>query len=207
MRAGKTPDPADPAHRSLNSDFVILITFLGSWRHRPIPANFGQSTPKGKNPVTWPAFPKRLQSALKALCCLASSGQEMQSQVIAAQIAVPEAETAKILQLLVWGGFVTSRRGTKGGFQLATAPSQITMGEVIDFFLARHPVEPAGDFPVMRALEQTMAACQRKFAEMKLSEVADFPGGRQRQKSSTTQRFTPAKKSKSSSFRELKRRS
>ena len=130
MRAGKTPNPADPANRSLNSDFVILITFLCSWRHRPIPANFGQSTPKGKNPVTWPAFPKRLQSALKALCCLAGSGQEMQSQAIAAQIAVPEAETAKILQLLVWGGFVNSRRGTKGGFHLAIEPSQIEAGEL-----------------------------------------------------------------------------
>jgi len=125
--------------------------------------------------VSWPLFPKRLQSALKALCCLASSGKEMQSQVIAAHIGVPEAETAKILQLLVWGGFVTSRRGIKGGFQLASEPSRITMGAVIDFFLARHPVEPKGDFPVMRALEQTMGVCQKKFAQMNLLEAATFP--------------------------------
>lgn len=124
--------------------------------------------------MAWPTFPKRLQSGLKALCCLASSGKAMQSQVIAAQIAVPEAETAKILQLLVWGGFVTSRRGAKGGFQLASDPSRIRMGAVIDFFLARRPPEPAGDFPIMRALDETMAVCQKKFAEMKLSEVATF---------------------------------
>ena len=131
--------------------------------------------------MTWPMFPKRLQSALKALCCLASYGQAMQSQVIAAQIAVPEAETAKILQLLVWGGFVTSRRGAKGGFQLASEPSRISMGAVIDFFLARRPTEPVEDFPIMRALDQTMAACQKKFAAMKLSEVATFPKRRRLQ--------------------------
>ena len=124
--------------------------------------------------MAWPTFPKRLQSALKALCCLASSGKAMQSQVIAAQIAVPEAETAKVLQLLVWGGFVTSRRGAKGGFQLASEPSRISMGAVIDFFLARRPVEPVGDFPIMHVLDETLAVCQKKFAEMKLSEVATF---------------------------------
>lgn len=125
--------------------------------------------------MTWPAFPKRLQSALKALCCLANSGEAMQSQVIAEQIEVPAAETAKILQLLVWGGFVHSRRGTRGGFQLAGPADKITMGKVIDFFLARHPAEPDGDFPVMRALRQTMAACQKKFAHMTLSDAAAFP--------------------------------
>ena len=158
--------------------------------------------------MTWPAFPKRLQSALKALCCLASSGKEMQSQAIAAKIAVPEAETAKILQLLVWGGFLTSRRGTKGGFQLASEPSRITMGAVIDFFLARHRVEPLGDFPVMHALEETMAVCQKKFARMKLSEVATFTKLRMpKTKASPTRQFTPAKTTRQLSLREPKRRS
>ena len=66
--------------------------------------------------MTWPPFPKRLQSALKALGCLAENDGAMLSQEIAKQIGVPDAETAKVLQLLVWGGFVTSRRGSKGGF-------------------------------------------------------------------------------------------
>lgn len=156
--------------------------------------------------MTWPVFPKRLQSALKALCCLASSGKEMQSQVIAAQIAVPEAETAKILQLLVWGGFVTSRRGSKGGFQLASEPSRITMGAVIDFFLTRHPVGPKGDFPVMRALDETMGGCQKKFAQMKLSEVATFPDAgcqKMERPGNLPQRKAPG----TFRLRELKRRS
>jgi Rrf2 family protein len=125
--------------------------------------------------VTWPAFPKRLQSALKALCCLAQSGKEMQSQEIAGEIEVSTAETAKILQLLVWGGFVTSRRGSKGGFQLATRPEEITMGEVIDFFLARHPVEQEGNSAVMRVLRESIAPCEKAFGELSLAEVAQLP--------------------------------
>ena len=104
--------------------------------------------------MVWPGFPKRLQSALKALCCLAESGNGMQSQEIAERIRVSKAETAKILQLLVWGGFVTSRRGSKGGFHLAAEADQITMGEVIDFFLSRHPPEPDDDLAVMRFLKK-----------------------------------------------------
>src|SRR5216684_7893309 len=119
---------------------------------------------KGRTQMVWPAFPKRLQSALKALSCLAQSGNGMQSQKIAERIRVSEAETAKILQLLVWGGFVTSRRGTKGGFHLAASADQITMGEVIDFFLSRHPQERDLDFVVMRVLETTGAPCQEAFS-------------------------------------------
>ena len=128
--------------------------------------------------MTWPGFPKRLQSALKALCCLADAQTAMQAPGIAERIDVPKAETAKILQLLVWGGFVTSRRGTKGGFQLATSADAITMGEVIDFFLARHPVEEDRNSPVVRALRRAMAPGQRKFARLTLAEVAHFPARR-----------------------------
>lgn len=122
--------------------------------------------------MLWPAFPKRLQSALKALCCLAQSGNGMQSQKIAERIRVSNAETAKILQLLVWGGFVTSRRGTKGGFRLATRADQITMGDVIDFFLSRHPPEPQDDFVMMRVLSEMSAPCQRAFSNLTLADIA-----------------------------------
>jgi Rrf2 family protein len=122
--------------------------------------------------VAWPAFPERLQSALKALCCLAGSGETMQTQQIAQQIRVSTAETAKILQLLVWGGFVTSRRGSKGGFHLAADADQITMGKVIDFFLSRHPQETDDSFTVMRVFEKTSAPCQRAFGRLTLRDIA-----------------------------------
>ena len=138
--------------------------------------------------MTWPGFPKRLQSALKALCCLAEAQTAMQAPGIAERIVVPKAETAKILQLLVWGGFVTSRRGTKGGFQLVKSPDEITMGEVIDFFLARHPVEEDRNSPVMRALRQAMAPGQRKFARLTLAEVTHFRARRSAPKSASRTR-------------------
>jgi len=122
--------------------------------------------------VIWPSFPKRLQSALKALCCLAQSKTEMQSREIAARIAVSNAETAKILQLLVWGGFVTSRRGSKGGFRLASSAERITMAEVIGFFLRKHPIEPEANSPVMRVLRDCIAPCQKAFGKLSLAQVA-----------------------------------
>lgn len=128
--------------------------------------------------MTWPGFPKRLQSALKALGCLADAQNAMQAPAIAERIGVPKAETAKILQLLVWGGFVTSRRGTKGGFQLGTSADRIAMGEVIDFFLARHPEKPGRMSPVMRALQQCMAPGQQQFARLTLAEAAHFSARR-----------------------------
>jgi Rrf2 family protein len=161
--------------------------------------------------MTWPAFPKRLQSALKALCCLAEAGTDMQSQDIAEQINVPKSETAKILQLLVWGGFVTSRRGTRGGFQLAPFADRVTMGEVIDFFLARHPVELDRHSPVMRALQQSMAPCQEEFARLRLADVVNFPGSRSGKQghSTNTRRQSGLKvpKVQKSSIRKFKRRS
>src|SRR5437868_11709939 len=96
----------------------------------------------------------------------------MQSQKIAERIRVSKAETAKILQLLVWGGFVTSRRGTKGG--LPAEADQITMGEVIDFFLSRHPPEPDDDLAVMRVFEKTSAPCQKAFGRLTLVDVASI---------------------------------
>ncbi len=133
--------------------------------------------------MVWPAFPKRLQSALKALCCLAESGNAMQSQKIAERIRVSKAETAKILQLLVWGGFVTSRRGTKGGFHLAAEADRITMGKVIDFFLSRHPPEPDRDFGVMRVFEKTSAPCRRAFSRLTLADMVSRRSSRGRQHS------------------------
>jgi hypothetical protein len=52
------------------------------------------------------------------------------------------------------------------------------MGEVIDFFLARHPVEADGSFPVMCALEQSMAPCQQTFARLTLMDVSQFRAGK-----------------------------
>ena len=94
------------------------------------------------------------------------------SKEIAEKIGVSKAETAKVLQLLAWGGFVTSRRGYKGGFQLATRADQITTGEVMDFFFSRYRPEPDGDCPIMRALRESIAPGQEAFGSLTLADVA-----------------------------------
>lgn len=111
----------------------------------------------------------------------------MQSQEIAATTGESRAETAKVLQLLVWGGFVTSRRGSKGGFQLAASPNQITTGKVIKFFLAKHPVDEDGDCPVICALRETVTPCQEAFARLTLADIV----------TGHTRNLPPARRSKS----------
>lgn len=96
----------------------------------------------------------------------------MQSQEIAAKIGVSTAETAKILQLLAWGGFVTSRRGYKGGFQLASSADQITTREVMEFFFSKCQPEPDGDCPIIRALRESMAPGQEVFGSLTLADIA-----------------------------------
>ena len=115
-----------------------------------------------------------MHSALKCLCCLAEAAASLQAHEIAERSGIPKAETAKVLQLLCWGGFVQSRRGTKGGFWLSASPDQLKAGEVITFFLARHPSE-ANEDPVSRAIEKTNSHCQ---AVLKNLTLADILAGR-----------------------------
>jgi len=122
--------------------------------------------------VIWVEFPKRLRTALKALSVLAAQNEAMLSQDIAVEIDVTRAETAKVMQLLVWGGFVTSRRGSKGGFHLAAPPDRITTGAVIRFFMARHPVERDDTSRVMKVLKKTGAPCQESFSRLSIADIA-----------------------------------
>ncbi|MFQ5928049.1 MAG: Rrf2 family transcriptional regulator, partial [Terriglobia bacterium] len=49
---------------------------------------------------------------------------------------IPPAQAAKILYLLTWAGFVSSRRGFKGGFWLRVPARHIRVKDVMEFF---HP--------------------------------------------------------------------
>ncbi|SRR6266700_588226 len=124
--------------------------------------------------MIWSGLPKRVHSALRCLCCLAEAGTPLQAHEIADRVAMTRPETAKVLQLLCWGGFVQSKRGTKGGFWLSASPDQLKAGEVIMFFLAHHPSE-ANEDPVSRAIEKTNAHCQ---AVLKNLTLADIIAGR-----------------------------
>jgi DNA-binding IscR family transcriptional regulator len=126
---------------------------------------------KDEMPMTWSSLPKRAQSALRCLCCLAEVGTSLQSHQIAERIGTAKAETAKVLQLLSWGGFVLSKRGSNGGFWLSSPPDQIMAGQLISFFLAHHRTETDDDDPVSRAINKTSARCQAVLARLTLADI------------------------------------
>jgi hypothetical protein len=79
-------------------------------------------------------LPPRIYESLKTLCCLANAVGPLQAYEIASAADLPPAQTAKILQLMTWAGFIESRRGTKGGFWLVTPADHIRVTDVADFF-------------------------------------------------------------------------
>ena len=122
--------------------------------------------------MIWPGFSRRLISALKGLCCLVDSNGAMQAPEIAEKIHVSTAETSKVMQMLVWGGFVTSQRGPKGGFQLAETPDQIKAGDVVKFFISKYQSNQDLECPVIRVLERYSAPWQEAFGRLTLAEIA-----------------------------------
>ncbi len=82
--------------------------------------------------------------ALKAMLYLARAydGGVVPIQEIARRGDMPVKFLEQVLQLLNRGGFVKSKRGTKGGYSLALPPEKITLGDVIRFIDG--PIEPIG---------------------------------------------------------------
>src|SRR5262244_4580330 len=76
--------------------------------------------------------------ALQAIFDLASQAQSDPIKIadIAKRQKIPQKFLELILASLKQGGFVESRRGAEGGYLLARAPDQITVGEVYRFFEA-----------------------------------------------------------------------
>jgi Rrf2 family transcriptional regulator, cysteine metabolism repressor len=74
--------------------------------------------------------------ALQAIFDLSSQppGQPVKIADIARRQNIPQKFLELILASLKQGGFVESRRGAEGGYLLARAASQITIGEVYRFF-------------------------------------------------------------------------
>ena len=94
--------------------------------------------------------------ALQALFDLSSRrrGEPVKIADIAARQKIPQKFLELILASLKQGGFVESRRGAEGGYLLARAPDQITIGEVLRFIegrqsaksrARRHPDSPFAD--------------------------------------------------------------
>ena len=96
----------------------------------------------------------------------------MRASEVAWQIGVPPAETAKVLELLSWGGFVNSRRGSKGGFWLSGPAERIHAGQIISFFDSHHDSARGADDPAASAIREMSARCQRKLARLTVADLA-----------------------------------
>jgi Rrf2 family protein len=77
--------------------------------------------------------------ALRALLCLASQRQPvvaspaaaLTTQQIAQRSQIPQGYLAKVLQILVRAGLITSQRGLNGGFVLSDDPACISLFDVV----------------------------------------------------------------------------
>ena len=121
--------------------------------------------------MNWPKLPPRVHESLKALCCLAAANQPMLARDIALRTALPPAQTAKVLQLLTWGGFVKSQRGTRGGFWLAAAAREIRVGDVIQFFEPSFSESRQPEDPIVELLAEATATCRRKIVALTIADL------------------------------------
>jgi Rrf2 family protein len=122
--------------------------------------------------MTWPALPKRIHYALKSLCYLAGGHGPVSARQVAQSAQIPPTEAAKILYTLAWGGFVRSRRGSKGGFWLQRPPQRIRVGDVVKLFSPPPDSSIASEHdPVLEVWEETSASSHEAFRRLSLEQL------------------------------------
>jgi Rrf2 family protein len=128
-----------------------------------------------------------VEYALRAAVYLAGESPEPRTtEQVAAATRVPRAYLSKVLQGLVHGGIVHSRRGLGGGMTLARPPEAMTILEVVN------AVEPIGRIttcplglashganlcPLHRRLDAALATVEDAFRRTTLAEVLAEPTG------------------------------
>lgn len=131
--------------------------------------------------MNWPELPNRVRESLKTLSCLAETRKPTLARDIASHAGLPPAQTAKLLQLLTWGGFVKSRRGSKGGFWLAMPPERIRVKDVICFFEPGFLSSKSPEDPISRRLVQATACCRHKVATITIADLIETRNKSQRE--------------------------
>lgn len=126
-----------------------------------------------------------VEYALRAATFLATSADEPRTvEQIADATRVPMAYLAKVMQALVRGGIVSSRRGVGGGFTLLRRPRDVRILEVVQAVDPIHRITtcPLGLAshgtrlcPLHRRLDQAIAAMEKAFATTTLAEVLAEP--------------------------------
>lgn len=79
--------------------------------------------------------------ALRAILLLARTGSDrpLRADEIADATGAPRNYLAKTLNALAKAGLLTSARGPRGGFALATPAHELTLAQVVDCFDEPHP--------------------------------------------------------------------
>lgn len=122
--------------------------------------------------MAWPYLAKRVHHALNLLCCLSRTQGPIRANELAHWTGIPTPHAAKILYLLTWAGFVSSRRGPKGGFWLRVRADQIRMREVIEFFHPPMDRKPGdGSDSILEAWHRTAAPSQQAFEGLTLADL------------------------------------
>lgn len=82
---------------------------------------------------------KQTSYALRILIHCATSGEKhVRAADIAAEHGITEYNVAKIVPILVRGGFLATSRGRAGGLKLARPPAEISIGDVLRVTEATH---------------------------------------------------------------------
>lgn len=119
--------------------------------------------------------------ALRAVVALAQQrGKPLTNSQVALLTQVPPGYLAKVLQRLVRGGIVLSRRGLGGGFTLSRPADRMNVLEVVNAVdpiqrIEKCPLNIVGHGRTLcalhRRLDEAVAVCERSFAETKISEL------------------------------------
>lgn len=70
--------------------------------------------------------------ALRITYLLARDGRVLDAGTISSAVGVTERFTVKILRKLVGGGIVSSKKGSKGGYELAVTPREVSMRRIVE---------------------------------------------------------------------------
>jgi len=127
-----------------------------------------------------------VEYALRAVVTIAQhEGKPCTSSSISETTLVPSAYLSKLMQGLVRGGLVHSRRGKNGGFTLAHAPEDMTVYDVVQVIdpikrISHCPlgIDSHGSTlcPLHRRLDHAMSVSETVLRETRISDVLAQPG-------------------------------
>ncbi len=120
-----------------------------------------------------PYLDTRVYYSLKCLVSLAEAGAPRRAKELAELTGITPAETAKILSLLTWGGFLSSKRGSKGGFWLRGTPDEIRIHHVMKFLEppAVNNSSNHNDDSILRVWQEKVGSVSEDFEKLSLADL------------------------------------